>query len=164
MVITDLVWATIAFRDAGSPASATISGGVSRRADRVAHGGELVLAASGHRPFQAAVALVMRGEIFGDELAGKTGGAIDDDVEFRRRHRLVSLRSGFLVIASEAKQSSFARKEKISWIASSQVLLAMTVELISWRRTRPCRRAHRPGCHRARSDSAGRSWPVASCP
>jgi len=36
--------------------------------------------------------------------------------------------TGF-VIASEAKQSSFAAAEK-SWIASSLSLLAMTVELV----------------------------------
>jgi hypothetical protein len=28
----------------------------------------------------------MRGEIFGDELPGEAGGAVNDDVEFRRRH------------------------------------------------------------------------------
>jgi hypothetical protein len=32
----------------------------------------------------------MRGEIFGDELAGEAGGAIDNDVKFRRRHALIS--------------------------------------------------------------------------
>ena len=67
-------------------------GRIRRRADGVADGGELVLAATGHRPFQTGVALVMRGEIFGDELAGKARGAIDDDVEFRRRHILISLK------------------------------------------------------------------------
>ena len=76
---------------------------IRRRADRVADGGELVLAAPGHRPFQTGVALVMRGEIFGDELAGEAGGAIDDDVEFRRRHIRFPL--VLLVIASAAKQS-----------------------------------------------------------
>jgi hypothetical protein len=30
----------------------------------------------------------MRREIFGDELAGEAGGAIDNDVEFRRRLHL----------------------------------------------------------------------------
>ena len=52
--------------------------------DRVAHRGELVPAAAGHRPFQTAIALVLSNEILGDQLAGKTGGAIDDDVKFRR--------------------------------------------------------------------------------
>ena len=37
----------------------------------------------------------MRGEIFGDELPGEAGGAVDDDVEFRRRH----IKFLFLVIA-----------------------------------------------------------------
>ena len=59
---------------------------VRRRADRIAHRGKLVLAASGHRPFQIVVALVMRGKIFGDEPAGETGCAIDNDVELRRSH------------------------------------------------------------------------------
>ena len=60
-------------------------GRVGRRADRVAHRSEFFHAAPGHRPFQIAVAVVMRRQIFGDELAGETGGAIDDDVEFRRK-------------------------------------------------------------------------------
>jgi hypothetical protein len=33
----------------------------------------------------------MLGQVFGDELAGKTGGAIDNDVEFFRRHFSYSL-------------------------------------------------------------------------
>jgi hypothetical protein len=34
----------------------------------------------------------MRREIFSDELAGEAGSAIDDDVEFRRRLHIDSLR------------------------------------------------------------------------
>jgi hypothetical protein len=66
----------------------------------------------------------MRGEIFGDELAGEAGSAVDDDVEFRRRHIQFSLR---LVIARDKRQA-FAQengaKQSISplvaaaWIAS----------------------------------------------
>ena len=48
--------------------------------------GKLVQAASGHRPFRIVLAAVMLREIFGDKLAGEPGRAIDDDVEFRRRH------------------------------------------------------------------------------
>ena len=110
------------------------------RADRVAHGFELVEAAPGHRPFQLLVVLVMRGEIFGDELAGESGRAIDDDVEFLRQIlHLDCIRDGRWT----GLHRSFARDD-------SSV-------------TRPCRRGRRSGCHRARSDSAGRSWPVASC-
>ena len=84
--MTDLVWPTIAFSEAGSLCIGDDQRRIRWRADRIADRGKLVLAAPGHRPFQIGVALVMRGEIFGDELAGETGGAIDDDVEFRRRH------------------------------------------------------------------------------
>ena len=36
-------------------------------------------------PISDAPAAIMRREIFGDQLPGEAGGAIDDDVEFRRR-------------------------------------------------------------------------------
>jgi len=63
---------SIAFSDAGSLASATISGVSAGAPLAVADGGELVLAASGHRPFQIGVALILRGQIFRDELSGET--------------------------------------------------------------------------------------------
>src|SRR5688572_22740801 len=101
----------------------------------------------------------MRREIFGDELAGEAGGAIDDDVELRRRH------IGFLVlvIASAAKQSILSRRGGMDCFAS----LAMTVSAafrkpISSRTKHPYQRERRPGCRRARSDSANRSWQAAS--
>ena len=90
----DAIWsaATIAFSDAASPASATISGvsagapiasrtdsSLSRLRPAIAH-------------FELRVVLVLRGEIFGDELTGEAGCAIDDDVEFRRRLHIDSLR------------------------------------------------------------------------
>jgi hypothetical protein len=31
----------------------------------------------------------MCGEILRDELAGEAGGAVEDDIEFRRRHILI---------------------------------------------------------------------------
>jgi len=52
---------------------------VRRRADLVAHGGELVGIAPGHGPGKAVAALLC--EVLGDEAAGKAGGAVDDDVE-----------------------------------------------------------------------------------
>ena len=82
----DLVWSTIAFSEAGSPASATISGVSSGAPIASRTASELVQAAAGHRPFQVAVAIVLCSEVFGDELAGETGGAVHNDVEFRRRH------------------------------------------------------------------------------
>ena len=58
---------------------------VGRRADRIAHGCELVQVAPGHRPFRIGFSGIMRRKIFRDELAGEAGSAIDNDVEFRRR-------------------------------------------------------------------------------
>jgi hypothetical protein len=66
----------------------------------------------------------VRGQILRDELPGETGGAIDDDVEFRRRHFSIPLR---LVIACDKReafaQGSKATKQSIfplaaTWIAS----------------------------------------------
>jgi len=64
---------------------------VGGRADGIAHRSELVRAASGQRPFRIALAGIMCREIFSDELAGEAGGAIDNDVEFRRRLHIDSL-------------------------------------------------------------------------
>ena len=57
-----------------------------RSMDKLKSVRDAIGAAAGHRPFQAAVALVMRGKVFGDEPAGETGCAIDNDVELRRSH------------------------------------------------------------------------------
>ena len=97
---------------------------VGRRADSVTHGSKLVLAAAGHRPFQGGVALVMRREILGDELAGETGGAIDDDVEFRRRHIRFSpktrhcLQQTRSVCAREQSDGAIHISTSRQWIAS----------------------------------------------
>ena len=48
-------------------------GGIGRRTDRIAHRGQLVEAASGHRPFRSAATGIMRRQIFGDELPGEAG-------------------------------------------------------------------------------------------
>ena len=56
---------------------------VSGCADRIANGGELVPAAPGHRPCRRAVTGIACSEIFGDELAGVSRCAVDDDVELR---------------------------------------------------------------------------------
>ena len=81
-------------------------GRIGRRADRVAHRGKLVEAASGHRPFRSAVARVMRRQIFGDELPGEAGCAIDNDVELRR-----GLHSQFL----EVLAGRFRTRARVSY-------------------------------------------------
>jgi len=65
----------------------------------------------------------MRGEIFGDELPGEAGGAIDNDVEFRRGHIFNPWGlSGFLSL--QAKQSIAPRRKMDCFVAS---LPAMTI-------------------------------------
>src|SRR5260370_8826433 len=59
-----------------------------RSSERVANRGKLLETSPGHRPSQLLVVSVVRGEIFGDELTGESGRAIDDDVELRRRFHI----------------------------------------------------------------------------
>ncbi len=57
----------------------------------------------------------MRGEIFGDELPGEAGGAVDDDVEFRRRH----IQFLFLVSARDKREAFFAGNDGFGRISQA---------------------------------------------
>ena len=135
---------------------------VRRRADRVANRFELVEAAAGHRPFQLLVVPVMRGEIFGDELAGEPGRAIDNDVKLFRRLHFDSflLRHYERSVRRVGKAQAcppFRNHAVDGWWARRKCAFAHPTRIaprnddrdaaapapISSRNSRPCRRAHR---------------------
>src|ERR1700751_262551 len=147
---------------------------VRRCADRIADMSELVRAAPGHRPFQLLVVAVTRSEVFGYELTCETGRAIDDDVEFRRRvhARIPSCRHCEPTGPREARPDDRLREAIQSLTRDSGLLRRFAPRndggvrsnrITSSHKTRSCQRGRRSGYHRARSDSAGRSWPAVSC-